>query len=187
MVQNEIKYYKYKRIEIFIRREKMALQTDSDEWTITTQQSNTESFNDTFDNAPVDLIVFAVTDKKKSMVEEGSITTTQADVGGESSPIRYLAKEPGYDAGSASTHPEMDSGTLQVAVTKTLEAVSFNSTFSSAPIVVTGYNGTDSDWKGGKTSAANITTTGCDVATEIKETGDNVNWFAIYTNGFWEV
>jgi len=164
----------------------MPLQTDCDEWTITAQQSNAETFNDTFDSAPVDLIVMGTTDKKKAMVEEGSISTTQADIGGEVTGIRYIAKEPGYDAGSASTHPEMDSGTLQVAVTKILEAVSFNDTFSSAPIVVTGYCGTDSDWKGGKTSAANITTTGCDVATEIKETGDNVNWMAVYSNGFWE-
>ena len=81
----------------------------------------------------------------------------------------------------------MDSGTLQVATTKILESVSFNDTFAAVPIVITGYYGTDADWKGGKTSAANRTTTGCDVATEIKETGDNVNWVAVYTNGFWEV
>jgi len=164
----------------------VALMTDADIWTITAAQSNTEDFNDTFDSAPVDLIVAADTDKKKSMVEEGSVTTTQADVGGEVTGLRYLAKEPGYDAGAAGTHPEMDSGTLQVAVTKILEAVSFNDTFASAPIVITGYSGGATDWKGGKTSAANITTTGCDVATEIKVAGDNCNWVAMYTNGFWE-
>ena len=164
----------------------MPVQTDCDNWTITAAQSNTEAFNDTFDNAPVDVVVMATTDKKKSMAEEGSVGTAQADVGGEVTDIRYLAKEPGYDAGSAGTHPEMDSGSLQVAVTKVLEAVTFGDTFAAAPEVMTGYYGTDSDWKGGKTSAANITTTGCDVATEIKETGDNVNWIAVYTNGFWE-
>ncbi|MCK5644409.1 MAG: hypothetical protein KAJ19_26655, partial [Gammaproteobacteria bacterium] len=146
----------------------MPLQTDAGEWTITATQENAETFNDTFDNAPVDLIVMATTDKKKSMVEEGSISTTGADIGGETTEVRYLAKEPGYDAGSAGTHPEMDSGTLQVAVTKVLESVSFNDTFSNTPIVVTGYYGGDTQWKGGKTSCANITTTGCDVATEIK-------------------
>jgi hypothetical protein len=165
----------------------MALQTDSDVWTITAEQSNTESFNDTFDNAPVDLIVFGVVDKEKSMVDaDVAVSTTQADVASEDTSIRYFAKEPGYDAGSASTHPEMDSGLHSIVSAKTLEAVSFNDTFSSTPEVMTGYNGNDGQWKGGKTSAANITTTGCDVAGETKGTIDNVAWWAIYTNGFWE-
>jgi len=164
----------------------MPLQTDADVWTITAEQSNTESFNDTFDNAPVDLLVFGVVDKEKSGVEDDSVTTTQADVFSEDTSIRYFAKEPGYDAGSASTHPEMDSDIHDIGTTKVLESVSFNDTFSSTPEVMTGYNGNDEEWKGGKTSAANITTTGCDVAGEIKNTVDNVVWWAIYTNGFWE-
>jgi len=167
----------------------MSLQTDSDEWAVTDPKGslNSVSFNDTFDNAPVDTIIFAVEDKKKSMIDRGTITTTGCDIGAESSPVRYLSKEPGYDAGSASTNPEMDSDVHTIGTTKVLEAVSFNNTFSNTPVVVTGYIGDDGDFKGGKTSAANRTTTGCDVAGEIKVAGDTVAWFAIYTNGFWEV
>ena len=164
----------------------MALQVDVGDWTITIVQSNAESFNDTFDEAPVDLIVMASSeDKKKSMAEKGSVSTTGADIGGEVTGIRYLAKAPGFSEGDAN-QPQMDSGTLQVALTKILESVSFNDTFDAAPIVITGYYGTDADWKGGKTSAANITTTGADVASEIKETGDNCNWIAVYTDGFFD-
>jgi len=166
----------------------MAIQTDADVWTITAEQSNTESFNDTFDNAPVDLLVFGVGDKEKSGVDSDvAVSTTQADVFSEDTSIRYFAKEPGYDAGSASTNPEMDSDIHSVGTQKVLESISFNDTFSSTPEVMTGYNGNDDEWKGGKTSAANITTTGCDVAGEVKGTVDNVAWWAIYTNGFWEV
>ena len=166
----------------------MALQTDADVWTVAATTIETESFNDTFDNAPVDLLVFGVPDKSKTMVDsDTAVTTTQAVVAGEPTSLRYFAKEPGYDAGSASTHPEMDSDLHSIGTTKVLESVSFNDTFSSTPEVMTGYNGNDEEFKGGKTSAANITTTGCDVAGEIKNTDDNVAWWAIYTNGFWEV
>lgn len=165
----------------------MSLQTDCDLATVTAAtQWDDVTFNGTFDNAPVDTVVMSTTDKKKSALQEGQVTTTGAKASAEVTQIRYLSKEPGYDAGAAGTHPEMDSGTLQVAVTKILEAVSFNSTFSNAPIVVTGYYGGDTQYKGGKNSCANITTTGCDVATEIKASGDNVNWIAMYTGGFWE-
>ena len=167
----------------------MSLQTDSGSWTVTNPAGalNSVTFNDTFDNAPVDTIIFNKLDKRKSMIEDGTITTTGCDIGAEDADVRYLSKEPGYDAGSATTNPEMDSGVHTISVAKTLEAVSFNDTFSNTPVVVTGYIGTDTDFKGGKTSAGNRTTTGCDVAGEIKETDDTVAWFAIYTNGFWEV
>ena len=167
----------------------MSLQTDSGSWTVTNPSGalNSVTFNDTFDNAPVDTIIFAKEDKKKSMIDKGTITTTGCNIGAEVADVRYLSKEPGYDAGSASTNPEMDSGVHTISTTKVLEAVSFNDTFTSIPIVVTGYIGDDAQWKGGKTSAGNRTTTGCDVAGEIKVAGDTVSWFAIYTNGFWEV
>ena len=165
----------------------MSLQTDADVWTVAATTIETESFNDTFDNAPVDLLVFGVADKTKSAVDsDTAVSTTQADVFSETTSMRYFAKEPGYDAGSASTNPEMDSDIHDIGTTKVLESVSFNDTFSSTPEVMTGYNGNDGDNKGGKTSAANITTTGCDVAGEIKGTDDYVAWWAIYTNGFWE-
>jgi hypothetical protein len=167
----------------------MSLQTDSDSWTVTNPgvSLNSVTFNGTFDTAPVNTIIFGVINKSKTMIDDGTITTTGCDIGGETGPARYFAKEPGYDAGAANTHPEMDSDTHLVSTTKVLEAISFNSTFSNVPEVITGYMGSDAGNDGGKTSSANITTTGCDVAGEIKAVGDKVNWWAIYTNGFWEV
>ena len=171
----------------------MALQNDSGSWTITTPETAYEahSFNDTFTIAPSGVIAFNTTlVKLKSGILNDTTVTTGCSAMAENvvvDPIvNYLAKEPGYSA-SGSSHPEFDSGELaQVATTKVLEAISFNDTFSNTPIVVTGYLGNDDEWKGGKTSAANITTTGCDVACEIKGTVDGVSWFAVYTNGFWE-
>ena len=167
----------------------MSLQTDSGSWVVTNPgvSLNSVVFNDTFSTAPVNTIIFGKIVKIKTMIDDGTITTTGCDIGGELANARYFAKEPGYDAGAANTHPEMDSGTHTVSVTKVLEAISFNSTFSNVPEVITGYMGSDPGFDGGKTSAANITTTGCDVAGEIKAGGDKVNWWAIYTNGFWEV
>ena len=82
----------------------------------------------------------------------------------------------------------MDSVVHIPTLEKTVESISFNDTFTATPIVITGYEGDDPDFKGGKTSAANITTTGCDVATEFKATTeDRIQVFIIYTNGFWEV
>jgi len=170
----------------------MALQNDSGEWTITTPETAYEahSWNDTFTTAPSGVVVFNTTlVKQKSGILNGTTSTIGASAMAEfavADPVvAYLAKEPGYSP-SASTHPEFDSGEHDIGTTKVLESVSFHSTFSSTPIVVTGYQGNDETWKGGKTSAANITTTGCDVAGEIQNTVDLVNWFAVYTNGFWE-
>jgi len=166
----------------------MALQTDADTESVSAETLETISYNDTFDSAPSYPIVFGVGDKEKSgVLEGGTLSTTQFQGHTEDTSLRYFAKENGYDEGSATTHPEMDSGTVQVSDTKELEAISFNDTFTAVPIVITGFNGVDDDYKGGKTSAANITTTGCDVATEIKDGSDNCNWLAVYTNGFWEV
>jgi hypothetical protein len=166
----------------------MTLETDSGHWTITNAtQWDWVAFNEEFSTIP-DAVIFGVADKTKTAIDLDTIVEIGASASGETTDARFLAKETGYDAGSASTHPEMDSFTFSPTLEKTNEAVSFNDTFTSAPIVITGYEGDVADWKGGKTSAANITTTGCDVATEFKgATDDVVNIFVIYTNGFWEV
>ncbi len=164
-------------------------QTDSGSWTVTNPGLgfNSVTFNETFNSAPVETVVFNKLDKRKSMIDsETAITTTGCDIGAEDADVRYVAKEPGYDSGSTLT-PEMDSGLHTITAEKVLESITFNGTFSNAPVVVTGYQGDDALFKGGKTSAANITTTGCDVASEAKgTTEDIVAWMAIYTNGFWE-
>lgn len=168
----------------------MTLQTDSGHWTVTVAtQWDWVTFNDVFDSTPTGAIIFGVTDKSKSCIEPSTITTIGASATAEVTDVRFLAKETGYDAGGASTHPEMDSLTFQPTLEKTLEAVSFNDTFTTTPIVITGSEcDDDANYDGAKTSAANITTTGCDVATEFKGTTiDQVNIFVIYTNGFWEV
>jgi len=52
----------------------MALQTDCDLAAVTAAiQWDTVNFNDTFDNAPVDTVVMATEDKKKSALQEGQV------------------------------------------------------------------------------------------------------------------
>jgi len=163
----------------------MSLENDAGIWTLTALTIQPRNWNETFSETPSGAIIFAVENQKKSAILNGTTTTIGVSAFSEVTSVRYLAKAAGYSP-SGSTHPEFDSGVHDVAITKVLEAVTFHDTFSATPIVVTGYQGNDEEFKGGKTSAANITTTGCDVAGEIKNTVDLVNWFAIYTNGFWE-
>lgn len=163
----------------------MSLENDAGIWTLTAETLQSRNFNDTFSISPSGVVIFAIGDKLKSMIKDGTTSTIGVSAASESTGVRYLAKEPGYSP-SGSTHPEFDSGEHDIGTTKVLESISFHSTFSNTPEVMTGYQGNSADNKGGKTSAANITTTGCDVAGEIKGTVDLVNWFAVYTNGFWE-
>lgn len=169
----------------------MALETDVGHDDTTEATLVAITWNDTFSNAPDEGITFALELKKKSMIDPGSITTTGCDVGTEgdiSWGMDWIVKEPGYDAGSSTTHPEMDSVRHAPASEKSLDSLSFNDTFTSIPVVICGYYGDDPDSKGGKVSCASITTTGCDVACEFKaDTTDYVHALAIYTNGFWEV
>lgn len=169
------------------------LDIDAGEWTFTGETLEPRNFNQTFSIAPSGVVIYGTTeDKVKSMIQLNTTSTlgVSASMEDKANPdtASYLAKEPGYSPSASGVHPEIDSGEHQITVAKTLESTTFHNTFTNTPIVITGYQGDDPALKGGKTSAANITTTGCDVASEEPKgsTANIVNWFAVYTNGFWD-
>lgn len=156
---------------------------ESDMGIVTTGVAATDydfDFNEIFSSVPI-CITMSMEEKKKSACF--NIDSTGATVHSESGfNLWYLAREAGYDAGSATTNPESDAGSHTISVAKALEAETFNSTFGAAPVVVTGCNEEDvADKKGDKNSAANITTTGFDICMEA--TGD-CGWIAVKAGFF---
>ena len=123
-----------------------------------------------FAAAPIAVII-AIAEKKKSGVR--NVTSTGADVSSEVTDYSMmLAENNGYqDAGNA---PESDAGKEVITNAKSFQSASFNGTFTSAPIVICGYEGSTAGGK--KVSQTNVTTTGFDIANEETQA---TTWLAV--------
>ena len=152
---------------------------ESDMWvqTLTTVKVwQAVTFPNAMPAAPV-VILDALTVKKKSGVK--AVTSTGCDMSSEVLQVHVLILEYGYDSGGSS-HPEIDAGKNQITASKVYQTISFNSTFSAAPIVCTSYEGATA---GGKnTSVYNITTTGCQLANDVAN--DYTHWIAVPAGAF---
>lgn len=155
----------------------MAIETDFFSTTVTTiKVIETQNWPTAFAVAPI-AVSFSTEDKKKSGVE--NVTTTDFDVSCETLNLHIMACTPGYAAEVADVHPERDAGVENITTAKTFQSFTFNSTFSTAPIVIAGYEGSTAGGK--KVSVGSITTTGGDIT---DENGDFVNWIAIVPGAF---
>lgn len=111
-------------------------------------------------------------DKKKSGVDDGTITTTGCDLACETLDMRVLICTAGFESAVTDAYPERDAGQETITASKTYQSFTFNSTFGAAPIVICGHESTTVGGK--KFSVHNITTTGGDIAGELGS--EEVHW-----------
>lgn len=130
-----------------------------------------ETWPTAFGNAPY-CILMSTLDKKKSGCK--NLTSTGGDISCETTNVRVFLYDGGFEAEKTDVHPERDGGQDQISTAKVYQSATFNSTFSTTPVVLMGHEGATAGGK--KTSADNITTTGCDMAGEV--TNEYMNWAA---------